>query len=104
MDLETEPNLLSMLVVHDEPSIADAISMTVSHRGCRVETTETGRDALDMAQRWRPNAMVLDVTACGAAHACTKLHPELSARIPPRVLASKPLRAWSGGRSAAVPW
>jgi two-component system OmpR family response regulator len=50
-----------VLVVDDEPSIVDAIAMTLRHQGYAVEATDNGRDALDWVRRWRPHVMVLDV-------------------------------------------
>ena len=50
-----------VLVVDDEPSIVDAISMTLRHQGYSVEAAETGKDALAVVTRWRPDVIVLDV-------------------------------------------
>jgi len=50
-----------VLVVDDEPSIVDAISMTLRHQGFSVEAAETGKDALAMVTKWRPDVIVLDV-------------------------------------------
>jgi two-component system, OmpR family, response regulator len=50
-----------VLVVDDEPSILDAISMTLRHQGYSVEAAECGRDALAVVTRWRPDVIVLDV-------------------------------------------
>ena len=50
-----------VLVVDDEPSIVDVVSMALRHHGYGVEAADTGRDALDRVRRWRPHAMVLDV-------------------------------------------
>ena len=43
-----------VLVVDDEPSIVDAISMTLRHQGYSVEAAENGKDALAMVTQWRP--------------------------------------------------
>jgi len=50
-----------VLVVDDEPSIVDAISMTLRHQGYSVEAAESGKDALAMVTKWRPDVIVLDV-------------------------------------------
>jgi two-component system OmpR family response regulator len=50
-----------VLVVDDEPSIVDAISMTLRHQGYSVEAAETGKDALAIVTKWRPDVIVLDV-------------------------------------------
>jgi two-component system OmpR family response regulator len=50
-----------VLVVDDEPSIVEVISMALRHHGFGVETAGTGREALDAVRRSRPHVMVLDV-------------------------------------------
>jgi two-component system OmpR family response regulator len=50
-----------VLVVDDEPSIVDVISMALRHHGFGVEAAGSGREALDQVRRWRPHVMVLDV-------------------------------------------
>jgi two-component system OmpR family response regulator len=59
--VEDEAERVRVLVVDDEPSIVDAISMTLRYQGFRVEAAENGQDALVRARRWRPHVMVLDV-------------------------------------------
>jgi two-component system OmpR family response regulator len=60
---EVEPELerARVLVVDDEPSIVDAISMALRHHGFDVEAAESGKDALERVRRRRPHVMVLDV-------------------------------------------
>jgi two-component system OmpR family response regulator len=50
-----------VLVVDDEPSIVDVISMALRYHGFAVETAASGREALERVRRWRPHVMVLDV-------------------------------------------
>jgi two-component system, OmpR family, response regulator len=50
-----------VLVVDDEPSIVDVISMALRHQGYEVASADTGTKALTEARDWRPHAMVLDV-------------------------------------------
>ncbi len=52
---------MRVLVVDDEPSIVDVISMALRHAGFGVEAAATGKEALDQVRRWRPHVMVLDV-------------------------------------------
>jgi two-component system, OmpR family, response regulator len=61
--VKTEPDTqaLRVLLIDDEPSILDAISMTLRHQGYAVIAAETGRDGLGIAQRWHPHVVVLDV-------------------------------------------
>lgn len=50
-----------VLVVDDEPNIAEVISMALSYQGFGVETAGTGRDALDKIGSFRPHLILLDV-------------------------------------------
>jgi two-component system OmpR family response regulator len=50
-----------VLVVDDEPSIVDVISMALRHHGFGVATAASGQEALDVVRRWHPHVMVLDV-------------------------------------------
>jgi two-component system OmpR family response regulator len=59
--MEDESELLRVLVVDDEPSIVDVISMALRHHGFGVKAAATGKEALDQVRRWRPHVMVLDV-------------------------------------------
>jgi two-component system OmpR family response regulator len=61
--VKVEPELerARVLVVDDEPSIVDAISMALRHHGFDVEAAESGKDALERVRRRRPHVMVLDV-------------------------------------------
>jgi two-component system OmpR family response regulator len=59
--VEDHPELMRILVVDDEPSIVDVVSMALRHHGFDVEAAGTGKAALDQVRRWRPHVMVLDV-------------------------------------------
>jgi two-component system OmpR family response regulator len=59
--VEDHPELVRVLVVDDEPSIVDVVSMALRHHGFGVEVAGTGKEALDQVRRWRPHVMVLDV-------------------------------------------
>jgi len=50
-----------ILVVDDEPYIADLVTMGLRYQGYDVETVGTGRAALTAAERRRPDLLVLDV-------------------------------------------
>ena len=52
---------LRVLVVDDEPSIVDVVSMALRHHGFEVATVQTGAEALAQVRDWRPHAIVLDV-------------------------------------------
>jgi DNA-binding response OmpR family regulator len=50
-----------ILVVEDEPAIADVIRMNLTRAGYGVEVVSDGGDALAAVRRFRPAAIVLDV-------------------------------------------
>jgi len=50
-----------VLVVDDELNIAELVSMALRYAGFAVETAGTGREALDRAEEFRPQMLVLDV-------------------------------------------
>ncbi len=50
-----------VLVVDDEPSIVEVISMALRFQGFEVETAATGREAIAAVSRFHPDLMVLDV-------------------------------------------
>jgi len=55
----SEPSRI--LVVDDEPSITDLLSMALRYEGMEVAVSHLGRDALDAMTRFRPHLVVLDV-------------------------------------------
>jgi len=50
-----------VLVVDDEPNIADVVAMALRYQGFEVTTAGTGRQALAGAASFRPHLIVLDV-------------------------------------------
>ncbi len=50
-----------ILVVDDEPSITDLLSMALRYEGMEVAVTHLGRDALEAMSSFRPHLVVLDV-------------------------------------------
>jgi two-component system OmpR family response regulator len=50
-----------VLVVDDEPNIADVVSMALRYQGFTVESVGTGADALSAVRSFNPHLMVLDV-------------------------------------------
>jgi two-component system OmpR family response regulator len=50
-----------ILVVDDEASICEVISMALRYQGFTVETAGTGRDAVAAVTRFKPHLVVLDV-------------------------------------------
>jgi two-component system, OmpR family, response regulator len=50
-----------ILVVDDEPNIADVVSMALRFQGFAVETAGTGADAIAAVTAFRPHLIVLDI-------------------------------------------
>jgi two-component system, OmpR family, response regulator len=50
-----------VLVVDDEPNIAEVITMALRYQGFVVETAGTGREAVAAVTRFKPHLMILDV-------------------------------------------
>src|SRR3954449_5533413 len=50
-----------VLVVDDEPNIADVVTMALRYQGFEAESVGTGRDAIAAVDRLRPHLIVLDV-------------------------------------------
>jgi len=50
-----------VLVVDDEPNLAEVVTMALRFNGFTVETAGTGRDALAAVTKFKPHLMVLDV-------------------------------------------
>jgi len=78
-----EPELPTILVVDDEPTITDAIAYTLRKEGYRVETAATGTEAIAVARRLHPDAIVLDVMLPGVdgLQVCRTLRAESTVPI-----------------------
>jgi two-component system, OmpR family, response regulator len=50
-----------ILVVDDEPSIAELLSAALTFEGYQVEVAATGTEALELARSFRPHLVMLDV-------------------------------------------
>jgi two-component system, OmpR family, response regulator len=50
-----------VLVVDDEPNLAEVVTMALRFQGFTVETAGTGREALAAVAKFKPHLMVLDV-------------------------------------------
>ena len=50
-----------IMVVDDEPSITDLLSMALRYEGMEVEVSHLGRQALEAMTKFRPHLVVLDV-------------------------------------------
>jgi len=52
---------VTVLVVDDEPAIADVLTLYLQREGFNVRVATTGPEALDAVRTWRPSAVILDV-------------------------------------------
>src|SRR4029453_11527561 len=50
-----------VLVVDDEPSLAELLAMALRYEGWEVRSAQDGRNAVRAARDFRPDAVVLDV-------------------------------------------
>src|SRR5271169_1158248 len=50
-----------VLVVDDEPSLAELLSSVLRYEGWDVRTAASGADAVRVAKEFRPEAVVLDI-------------------------------------------
>ena len=50
-----------ILVVDDEPTLTDLLSMALRYEGCEVRTAGTGNGAVRAAKEFKPDAVILDV-------------------------------------------
>jgi len=55
----------TILVVDDEQDIVDLISYNLSKEGYEVATASNGTDAVELAQRMRPDLVILDIMMPG---------------------------------------
>jgi len=63
----TTPNTqpVKVLVVDDEDNISDLIKVSLKFQGFDVETADNGQTALEIADTYRPDAIILDVMMPG---------------------------------------
>jgi diguanylate cyclase (GGDEF)-like protein len=78
---EARPPLL--LVVDDDPELAERLVMEAAGRGLRARTADTVADARAAVAAEAPDAVILDLLPDGAAEDSLALLGELSARTPP---------------------
>lgn len=59
--MESSEAAATVLIVEDEPSIADILRITLTFHGYTVHTAASGRLAVEAARRHRPDLVLLDV-------------------------------------------
>lgn len=79
------PERPTILLVDDEPKVLELITFRLQLLGYRVITATCGEDAIALADKHRPNLVILDVTMPGmdGLSVCTRLREaETTAEIP----------------------
>jgi two-component system OmpR family response regulator len=61
----TRPAEARLLVVDDEPNIVELLAASLRFSGFDVDTAQSGREALDLVAKTRPDLIVLDVMMPG---------------------------------------
>ena len=56
---------MEILIVDDEPQVADVLSRSLNRQGHRTSVVHSGQDALDRLRHSAPDAMFLDVSMPG---------------------------------------
>ena len=54
-----------ILIVDDEPTIADTLSLIFASSGYEARTAYSAEQALEMLEEWRPNLAIIDVVLPG---------------------------------------
>ncbi|MGB6274779.1 MAG: response regulator, partial [Rhodococcus sp. (in: high G+C Gram-positive bacteria)] len=65
MDTVSETPEARVLIVDDEPTIVELLSVSLRFQGFEVATASSGPEALDKARNFRPEALILDVMMPG---------------------------------------
>ena len=58
---ESTAEVLKVLIVEDEPSLADVLTRMLAFDGWSAKSSSTGTEALVLAAEFRPHAVVLDI-------------------------------------------
>lgn len=74
---------MRVLVVDDEPLITEMLSVGLGYEGFEVYVATTGPEALEQAERVKPDAVVLDLMLPGldGLEVCRRLHARYSSAI-----------------------
>ena len=99
------------LIVEDEPEANKLLSMLVQLRGYRTESAFTGTEAIEKAERHRPDVVLLDLMlpditgfdVCRALKARRETNPIPVVMVTARVAADNRLKSFRVGASDYVP-
>jgi two-component system cell cycle response regulator DivK len=55
------PSPIAVLIVDDDPDARETYRTYLAHLGCKVRTARDGRGAIEKANRWVPDVIVMDL-------------------------------------------
>jgi len=86
-----DPSSATILVVDDEPDVTSHLADMLSSRGYRTITAASGREALELAPRERPDLVILDVMMPGMTgwEVLRRLRESALADVPVIVLSAR---------------
>src|SRR5215813_275471 len=58
-------NKMEILIVDDEPQVADVLSRSLTRQGHRTSVVHTGQEAIERVRRTAPDAVFLDISMPG---------------------------------------
>jgi DNA-binding response OmpR family regulator len=58
---QSPPGSRKILIVDDEPMVADTLELIFSTRGYDVQSANSAEEAIEMISQWRPDLAILDV-------------------------------------------
>jgi len=78
----SDVNPKTLLLVEDDPDLLEVLRLTFEHEGFKLLLAKTGEEALDKAQRFAPDLVVLDVMLPGldGIEVCRRLREQPSFR------------------------
>ena len=82
----------TLLLVEDDPDLLEVLRLTFEHEGFKLVLARNGEEALDKAQRFAPDLIVLDVMMPGldGIEVCRRLRAQPSFRkLPILMLTAK---------------
>ena len=79
-----------ILIIEDEPTIADLAKLILTRSGYEVSVCDNGRDALDTIRKVRPHLILLDVMLPGVdgATIAKQMHEDAELSLIPVIITS----------------
>ena len=108
--LDAPPVAARVLIIEDDPNVADVVARYLRREGFRVQAVADGREGLDAALAELPDLVVLDLMlpSLGGLEICRQLRSVAPVAVGPRVLGRTASRSWLPVRRAtrgkSCPW